>query len=58
MPQTVSDFIVQRLHQRTVLTRRTPTALINNLQKEPYESPPRAHGTLRQVIETILPRME
>lgn len=37
---------------RTALSRRTPTALIlpNDLQEEPYESPPRAHGTLHSGI--------
>src|SRR5689334_20306683 len=47
---------------RTALARRAPTAIIlpNDLQEEPYESPPRAHGTLHSGIgynaPSILPR--
>jgi pyruvate dehydrogenase (quinone) len=37
---------------RTALSRRAPTAIIlpNDLQEEPYESPPRAHGTLHSGV--------
>ncbi|QOZ67224.1 thiamine pyrophosphate-requiring protein [Bradyrhizobium arachidis] len=47
---------------RTALARRAPTAIIlpNDLQEEPYESPPRAHGTLHSSVgynaPSILPR--
>ncbi|OPY98606.1 thiamine pyrophosphate-binding protein [Bradyrhizobium sacchari] len=44
---------------RTALARRTPTALIlpNDLQEEPYESPPRAHGTLHSGVGYSAPRV-
>ncbi|MGY3037808.1 pyruvate dehydrogenase (quinone) [Bradyrhizobium sp. USDA 4354] len=37
---------------RIALARRTPTVIIlpNDLQEEPYENPPRAHGTLHSGI--------
>ncbi|MET3912490.1 pyruvate dehydrogenase (quinone) [Bradyrhizobium sp. S3.3.6] len=37
---------------RIALARRTPTAIIlpNDLQEEPYEGPPRAHGTLHSGV--------
>ncbi|MFB6416234.1 MULTISPECIES: thiamine pyrophosphate-requiring protein [Bradyrhizobium] len=37
---------------RIALARRTPTVIIlpNDLQEEPYEDPPRAHGTLHSGI--------
>src|SRR3569833_1479044 len=37
---------------RIALARRTPTVIIlpNDLQEEPYESPPHAHGTLHSGI--------
>ncbi|WFU70694.1 thiamine pyrophosphate-requiring protein [Bradyrhizobium sp. CB2312] len=47
---------------RTALARRAPTAIIlpNDLQEEPYETPPRAHGTLHSGIgynsPSIMPR--
>ncbi|MBR1365194.1 thiamine pyrophosphate-requiring protein [Bradyrhizobium ottawaense] len=47
---------------RIALARRTPTVIIlpNDLQEEPYESPPRAHGTLHSGIgysaPSIMPR--
>ncbi len=49
---------------RIALARRTPTVIIlpNDLQEEPYESPPRAHGTLHSGIgysaPSIMPREE
>ncbi|MBR1179409.1 thiamine pyrophosphate-requiring protein [Bradyrhizobium sp. KB893862 SZCCT0404] len=44
---------------RTALARRTPTALIlpNDLQEEPYEAPPRAHGTLHSGVGYSAPRI-
>lgn len=44
---------------RTALARRTPTAIIlpNDLQEEPYESPPRAHGTLHSGVGYSAPRI-
>ncbi|UWU74908.1 thiamine pyrophosphate-requiring protein [Bradyrhizobium huanghuaihaiense] len=44
---------------RTALARRTPTALIlpNDLQEEPYEGPPRAHGTLHSGVGYSAPRV-
>lgn len=47
---------------RIALARRTPTVIIlpNDLQEEPYEDPPRAHGTLHSGIgysaPSIMPR--
>ncbi|MEY9659837.1 thiamine pyrophosphate-dependent acetolactate synthase large subunit-like protein [Bradyrhizobium ottawaense] len=47
---------------RIALARRAPTVIIlpNDLQEEPYESPPRAHGTLHSGIgysaPSIMPR--
>ena len=47
---------------RIALARRTPTVIIlpNDLQEEPYESPPRAHGTLHSGIgysaPSVVPR--
>lgn len=47
---------------RIALARRTPTVIIlpNDLQEEPYENPPRAHGTLHSGIgysaPSIMPR--
>ncbi|MET4605648.1 pyruvate dehydrogenase (quinone) [Bradyrhizobium sp. JR4.1] len=37
---------------RTALARRTPTVIIlpNDIQEEPYEDPPRAHGTLHSGV--------
>ncbi len=44
---------------RTALARRTPTAIIlpNDLQEQPYESPPRAHGTLHSGVGYSAPRV-
>ncbi|QQO13311.1 thiamine pyrophosphate-requiring protein [Bradyrhizobium diazoefficiens] len=44
---------------RTALARRTPTAIIlpNDLQEEPYDSPPRAHGTLHSGVGYSAPRI-
>ena len=44
---------------RTALARRTPAAIIlpNDLQEEPYESPPRAHGTLHSGVGYSAPRI-
>lgn len=44
---------------RTALARRTPTAIIlpNDLQEEPYETPPRAHGTLHSGVGYSAPRI-
>src|SRR3954469_19695832 len=44
---------------RIALSRRTVTAIIlpNDLQDEPYEDPPRAHGTLRCGIGYVSPRI-
>lgn len=44
---------------RTALARRTPTAIIlpNDLQEEPYENPPRAHGTLHSGVGYSAPRI-
>jgi pyruvate dehydrogenase (quinone) len=44
---------------RTALARRVPTAIIlpNDLQEEPYESPPRAHGTLHSGVGYSAPRI-
>ncbi|MCK1722362.1 thiamine pyrophosphate-requiring protein [Bradyrhizobium sp. 141] len=47
---------------RIALARRTPTVIIlpNDLQEEPYEDPPRAHGTVHSGIgysaPSIMPR--
>ncbi|UPK33648.1 thiamine pyrophosphate-requiring protein [Bradyrhizobium sp. 186] len=63
--QASSPAQVRHLIDRSVriaLARRTPTVIIlpNDLQEEPYEDPPRAHGTLRSGIgysaPTIVPR--
>lgn len=44
---------------RIALARRTPTVIIlpNDLQGEPYENPPRAHGTLHSGIGYSAPRI-
>jgi pyruvate dehydrogenase (quinone) len=44
---------------RIAMSRRTVTAVIlpNDLQDEPYEDPPRAHGTLRSGIGYSAPRI-
>ncbi len=44
---------------RIALARRAPTAIIlpNDLQEEPYESPPRAHGTLHSGVGYSAPRV-
>jgi len=44
---------------RTALARRTPAAIIlpNDLQEEPYQSPPRAHGTLHSGVGYSAPRI-
>jgi pyruvate dehydrogenase (quinone) len=44
---------------RIALARRTVTALIlpNDLQDEPYEDPPRAHGTLRSGVGFTAPKI-
>jgi pyruvate dehydrogenase (quinone) len=44
---------------RIALSRRTVTAIIlpNDLQDEPYEDPPRAHGTLRSGVGYVAPRI-
>jgi pyruvate dehydrogenase (quinone) len=44
---------------RIALARRTVTALIlpNDLQDEPYEDPPRAHGTLRSGVGFRAPKI-
>ncbi|WFU23093.1 thiamine pyrophosphate-requiring protein [Bradyrhizobium sp. CB1717] len=44
---------------RTALARRTPTALIlpNDLQEEPYEGPPPAHGTLHSGVGYSAPHV-
>ncbi|MGF6308817.1 pyruvate dehydrogenase (quinone) [Bradyrhizobium sp. i1.8.4] len=44
---------------RIALARRTVTAVIlpNDLQEEPYDDPPRAHGTLRSGIGYAPPRV-
>jgi pyruvate dehydrogenase (quinone) len=44
---------------RIALARRTVTAIIlpNDLQDEPYEDPPRAHGTLRSGVGYVAPRI-
>lgn len=44
---------------RTARARRTPTAIIlpNDLQEEPYEGPPRAHGTLHSGVGYSAPRI-
>ncbi|WP_439393914.1 thiamine pyrophosphate-requiring protein [Bradyrhizobium sp. PMVTL-01] len=60
--QASSPAQVRHLVDRSVriaLARRTPTALIlpNDLQEEPYESPPRAHGTLHSGIGYSAPRV-
>ena len=47
---------------RIALARRAPTVIIlpNDLQEEPYEDPPRAHGTLHSGVgysaPTVIPR--
>ncbi|MET4235856.1 pyruvate dehydrogenase (quinone) [Bradyrhizobium sp. LA6.10] len=47
---------------RIALARRAPTAIIlpNDLQEEPYEEPPRAHGTLHSGVgysaPSVMPR--
>ncbi|MBW7960804.1 thiamine pyrophosphate-requiring protein [Bradyrhizobium sp. BR 10261] len=44
---------------RIALARRAPTAIIlpNDLQEEPYEGPPRTHGTLHSGVGYSGPRM-
>lgn len=44
---------------RIALARRAPTAIIlpNDLQEEPYEAPPRAHGTLHSGVGYNAPRV-
>jgi pyruvate dehydrogenase (quinone) len=44
---------------RIALARRTVTAVIlpNDLQDEPYEDPPRAHGTLRSGVGYTAPKI-
>ena len=44
---------------RISLSRRTVTAIIlpNDLQDEPYEDPPRAHGTLRSSVGYARPKI-
>ncbi|TYM00115.1 thiamine pyrophosphate-requiring protein [Bradyrhizobium rifense] len=44
---------------RIALARRAPTAIIlpNDLQEEPYEAPPRAHGTLHSAVGYSAPRV-
>jgi pyruvate dehydrogenase (quinone) len=44
---------------RIALARRTVTAIIlpNDLQDEPYEDPPRAHGTLRSGVGFVAPKI-
>ena len=44
---------------RITLSRRTVTVIIlpNDLQDEPYEEPPRAHGTLRSGIGYVPPKI-
>jgi pyruvate dehydrogenase (quinone) len=44
---------------RIALARRTVTAIIlpNDLQDEPYEDPPRAHGTLRSGVGFSAPKI-
>lgn len=63
--QASSSAQVRHLIDRSVriaLARRTPTVIIlpNDLQEEPYENPPRAHGTLHSGIgysaPSIMPR--
>jgi pyruvate dehydrogenase (quinone) len=44
---------------RVALARRTVTAIVlpNDLQDEPYEDPPRAHGTLRSGVGFAVPKI-
>jgi pyruvate dehydrogenase (quinone) len=44
---------------RIALSRRTVTAIVlpNDLQDEPYEDPPRAHGTLRSGVGYAAPKV-
>ena len=44
---------------RIALAKRTVTAIVlpNDLQEEPYEDPPRAHGTLRSGIGYTAPKI-
>ncbi|MBC9878564.1 thiamine pyrophosphate-requiring protein [Bradyrhizobium sp. INPA01-394B] len=44
---------------RIALAHRAPTAIIlpNDLQEEPYEAPPRAHGTLHSGVGYCAPRV-
>ncbi|MBR0838630.1 thiamine pyrophosphate-requiring protein [Bradyrhizobium liaoningense] len=60
--QATSPAQVRHLIDRSVriaLARRTPTAIIlpNDIQEEPYEDPPRAHGTLHSGIGYSAPRI-
>lgn len=45
---------------RIALARRTPTVIIppNDIQEEPYEDPPRAHGTLHSGIGYSAPSIQ
>lgn len=45
---------------RIALARRTPTVMIlpNDIQEEPYEDPPRAHGTLHSGIGYSVPSIK
>src|SRR3954452_11125049 len=45
---------------RSALARRTPTAIIlpNDIQEEPYEDPPRAHGTLHSGVGYSAPSIK
>lgn len=45
---------------RIALARRTPTVIIlpNDIQEEPYEDPPRAHGTLHSGIGYSAPSIK
>ncbi|WP_025034612.1 thiamine pyrophosphate-requiring protein [Bradyrhizobium sp. DOA9] len=60
--QASSPAQVRHLIDRSVriaLARRTPTVIIlpNDLQEEPYEDPPRAHGTLHSGIGYSAPKV-
>lgn len=60
--QAASPAQVRHLIDRAVriaLARRAPTAIIlpNDLQEEPYEGPPRAHGTLHSGVGYDAPRV-
>ncbi|MBR1166322.1 thiamine pyrophosphate-requiring protein [Bradyrhizobium liaoningense] len=60
--QASSPAQVRHLIDRSVriaLARRTPTVIIlpNDLQEEPYEDPPRAHGTLHSGVGYSAPKV-